>query len=87
MPVHPFPADLRILIIEDSEIDFLITEAQLRKALPRDFELIWKKTFDTGLASLLNEPPSMALVDYFLFEENGIDLIRTARAKGCRVPL
>ena len=87
MHAHAFPADFSILVIEDSEIDFLITEAQLRKALQQDFKLIWKQTFAEGLAHLLREPPHVGLVDYFIYEENGIDLIRMAREQGCQVPL
>lgn len=85
--MQPFGTDLRILIIEDSEIDYLITEALLKKALPEGFDLKWVTTCEEGLDQLLNHPPDVALVDYFLHDDNGVDLIREARSKECRVPM
>ncbi len=82
-----FGSDLRILLIEDSEIDYLITEALLKKALPAGFDLKWVSNCSEGLEQLLQHPPDVALIDYFLNEETGVDLIHDARAQDCRVPM
>ncbi|MGV3523576.1 MAG: response regulator [Candidatus Sericytochromatia bacterium] len=84
--MHEYPDQLQILLVEDSEMDYLVTEALLRKALPVAVDIDWASTYAEGLTKLLAKTPHVALIDYFLHDQNGVDLIREARAQGCQVP-
>jgi len=81
------PESLTILMIDDSESDYLIASAFLVKALPYHCQVDWVATFQEGLQRLKTHPPDLALIDYFLETGNGVDLIRQARQQGCQVPL
>ncbi|MGM0570305.1 EAL domain-containing protein [Marinobacter sp.] len=80
-------ARLRILLIEDDEDDVLITQDLLAEgsSLPVDVE--WVDNADEGLLVLREHRHDVALVDYRLGPDSGIDLIRQARQEGVNTPL
>lgn len=80
--------DWKILIIDDSEMDFLITSAMLTKMKESNFSVHWAQSFQEGLDMLLSEQSwDAALVDYVLNEQTGIELIKTVRSKKVMIPL
>lgn len=77
---------LRILLIEDDEDDYLITRDLLKDSGPVSTQLDWVASPDEGIAALETEAYSVALVDYRLGPDSGIDLIRKARERNITTP-
>lgn len=77
----------KLLIIDDSEMDFLIYSSMLTHLEEPHFNIHWAKSFQEGLDLLLTETWDAALIDYFLDHHTGIDLIRKVRAEKIMIPL
>lgn len=77
----------RILLIEDNEDDQMVVERLLRRIGSGNYQLVWKDNWDDGLSALLAGNFDVGLLDYRLGPHKGLDLIRRARAEGCRRPL
>ncbi len=80
-------AVIRVLLVEDDEDDYLITRDLLREIAGQKFLLDWVKTFDKGLAALTANQHEVALVDYRLGAQNGVQLLRAALDGGCQSPI
>jgi two-component system cell cycle response regulator len=78
MPDQP----VRVLLVEDDEDDYVLTRALLIEGFGARLVMDWATTRTTGLAKLLDGEFDVALVDYHLGGETGIDLLRAARARG-----
>lgn len=78
---------LRVLLIDDDEHSFVLTQELLGDVNGRPVEMDWESEFDSGLARLLRLEHDVYLVDYRLGPADGIDLLRQARAAGCRKPV
>lgn len=78
---------IRVLIVDDSEDDFILMRLMLTRAVGMKFEVAWAASFEAGLGQLDADACDVALIDYRLDGRNGIDLIREARASGCGIPL
>ena len=85
-PLSPEQA-LRVLMIDDDEEDYLIIRDLLCDAGGDRYLLDWVATPEAGLEWLLQHDHDVALVDYRLGPDNGIDLVESAVRAGCRVPL
>uniref|UniRef100_UPI0030DB15C6 EAL domain-containing protein n=1 Tax=uncultured Marinobacter sp. TaxID=187379 RepID=UPI0030DB15C6 len=83
---EPTPS-LHILLIEDDEDDVLITRELLEDGCPLPVKLDWVSTTAAGLDALRQQHHDVALVDYRLGPDSGIELIRTARQEGLGTPI
>jgi diguanylate cyclase (GGDEF)-like protein/PAS domain S-box-containing protein len=70
--------DLRILLVEDDEDDFLLTQSMLRTSGRTTFQLDWEQSYASALATIRTGPHDLYLVDYRLGEHTGLDLVREA---------
>ncbi len=77
---------LRILLVEDDEEDYLIARDLLADAGHRRDRLEWARTLPDALAALARGVHDVVLVDHHLGPDNGLDLLRRARAEGLRGP-
>jgi two-component system, cell cycle response regulator len=78
---------VRVLLVEDDEDDYVLTRALLTDGFGAQFTLDWADTRARGLDRLMSGSYDVALVDYHLGSETGIELLRGAYARGCRVPI
>ena len=78
---------IRVLLIEDDQDDYLLTRDLLNDIVESSFELVWVADYEQGLLSVLKEDYDVALIDYRLGAEDGVELVRTARAQHCNAPL
>lgn len=76
---------LRTLSIEHSDSDFQVIES-LTEAFEK-LVLLRSKTLAEGLAVLKKDPVDLVLVDYFLPDGTGMDLIQKMEAEGIETPL
>ena len=81
------PEPLRILLIDDDEHSFVLVQELLVEISHRPVALEWVGEFDAGLELLLKAEHEVYLLDYRLGLRDGIELLREARAKGCRAPV
>ncbi|MBI1311325.1 response regulator [bacterium] len=78
---------LRILLIDDDEDSFVITRELLQEIDGRQVTLDWVDEAEAGLARILQAQHDVYLLDYRLGADDGIDVLRRARAVGCQAPI
>jgi diguanylate cyclase (GGDEF)-like protein/PAS domain S-box-containing protein len=77
---------LSVLLIEDDEDDYLITRDLLEDASPVDTKLDWVDSLAKGINALESGHYEVALIDYRLGPDSGLDLIQQARDRGINTP-
>jgi diguanylate cyclase (GGDEF)-like protein len=81
------PTPVHVLLIEDDEDDYVLTRGTLAEGFGPRLELDWASSYAEGLEKLSEGGYHVALVDFNLGSDNGIDLLRNACARGCRTPV
>ncbi len=77
---------VRVLVIDDDQEDFFLTEDSLFDAKYTKFETEWASTYDTGLQRVLENEHDVYVIDYYLGVQNGLDLMQEAMEKGAMGP-
>ncbi len=84
MPNH----DLRILIVDDDEDDFILIREFIRDGFPdANHQLDWARSCSEALSCLDNNEYSICIFDFRLGETNGLELLRNVRKTGCSLPI
>jgi PAS domain S-box-containing protein len=78
---------IRLLLVEDDEDDYILTEELLQQADGVHFDLTWANSYAQGITQLKRDGFDAALIDYRLGEKTGLDLIREAVQAGVQIPL
>ncbi len=78
---------IRVLLVEDDEDDYVLTRELLGELQGQRFALEWAPTFQGGLEQMILNQHDVALVDYRLGAQNGVDLLRAALERGCQCPV
>ena len=78
---------IRVLLVEDDEDDYLITRDLLAEIRGRKFVIEWRRTFSEGLAAMQANTQDVSLVDYRLGPQDGLELLKTAKAGGAEAPV
>lgn len=76
----------KILLVEDDEDDFLLVKGMLDSLKKNQYELSWVQTFGDALETLNGDAFSVALIDQFLGEDTGLDVIRTGIVHNPKTP-
>ena len=76
-----------VLLIDDDRLQYRITQAHFGVFQGEKFSLEWVGSYEEGLEKLAGGGFAACLLDYQLGEHDGLELIRTAVAKGCRTPI
>ncbi len=74
------PEDVRLLIVEDDEDDYLITRDLLADQGKMRISVDWADTYEAALAAMRGQSHDVYLIDYRLGERTGLELIREAFA-------
>ncbi len=93
-PVQPLPElysfsdsnnvkPIRVLLIDDSEDDYVLTRQMLKSVDSTEFVLDWVCDYDDGEEAILKNSHDVYLVDYRLGAKNGIDLLHKAHKLDC----
>jgi len=77
---------IRVLLVEDDEDDYLLTREFLNETGGR-FVLDWVSSYEEGLEEIEKSDHDVYLIDYRLGQRDGLDLVRSAVARGCKAPL
>lgn len=78
---------IRILLVEDDEDDYFLTEDLLFEVRGERFDLEWVDEADEALKKMRTMQHDVYLVDYRMGAENGLELLRRAIASGCQAPI
>jgi len=78
---------VRVLLVEDDEDDYVLTRDLLAEGFVGRVTVEWASTRSAGLELLTEALFDVALLDFNLGRETGLDLLREARARGCRTPV
>lgn len=76
-----------VLLIEDDEDDYIITQSLLSEVRDTQFQVEWVKTYEAALKIIAEHRHDIYLVDYRLGQESGLDLLREAILNGCSAPI
>ena len=78
---------VRVLLVEDDEDDYVLTRDLLAEGFGGRVAVEWASTRTAGLHLLTQKSFDVALLDFNLGSETGVDLLREARARGCSTPV
>ncbi|MAL99138.1 MAG: hypothetical protein CL583_11910 [Alteromonadaceae bacterium] len=78
---------LNILLIEDDEDDFILTKELLLGASSLACTVDWIDNYADGMSAVLGQSYDVAIIDYRLNADSGIDLIRQVRRNRIRTPI
>ncbi len=70
------PEDVRVLLVDDDEDDFVITRDMLERQDRMRFSVEWAADYDQALAVIREQRHDVYLVDYQLGERTGLELMR-----------
>ncbi len=76
-----------VLLIDDDRLQFRLTQAQFGAFQGEKFLLEWVGSYEEGLEKLAGGGFAACLLDYQLGERDGLELIRAAVARDCRIPI
>ena len=77
----------QVLLVDDDEEDYIVTQDLLSEAEQSRFKLAWVSSYQSGLAEIAKDRHHAYLLDYRLGQESGLELLREAIGLGCRKPL
>lgn len=78
---------IRILHVDDDEQDYIIIRDLLDDITDLNIQLVWVATYEEALTILTRNEHDLCLLDYFLGEHNGLELIKQAKANGSHIPI
>lgn len=78
---------IRILLVDDDEDDFLITQDLLTDIGDDRFTLDWVSTYEDATHKIAQGTHDIYLVDFRLGSFSGLELLRWAVESGCKAPI
>ena len=79
--------DVRILLVDDDEDDYLLTRDLLADIPDSRFQLDWVPDPDKALETMCRNEHDLFLIDYQLGRTNGLSLLRKAMKLGSTIPM
>ena len=78
---------VRVLLVDDDEDDFIITQDLLSEIKGGEFDLNWVATYQAALETMGRHQHDVYLIDYRLGEYNGLELLREVLRNGSQAPM
>ena len=78
---------VKVLLVDDDEEDYLATRGLLSECGNGRFDLDWVATYNDALEAISRNEHNVYLIDYYLGERNGLELLRDVLTLGCRAPI
>jgi two-component system, sensor histidine kinase and response regulator len=79
--------ELRVLIADDDEDDYILTRDLLQRIGRQRFHLDWTPSYEAALQAIELNQHDVYLFDYHLGHSDGLELMREALARGCKAPI
>ena len=80
-------APIKVLLADDDEDDYVLTRYIFDEFKSNQYELEWVNSYEKALAAMIAGAHDIYLLDYRLGAENGLELLRKAKQRGCRAPI
>lgn len=77
----------RILIVDDDEDDFFITNSIIKDINGGNFQVDWCFKYQEALDHICHKRYDLYFIDYFLGAKTGLDLLREALERDCEAPM
>jgi len=77
-------AEIKVLLIEDDEDDYIMTRDMLRASMRQMYDLQWITDAKEGLATVMQGDYGVCLLDFRLGGSTGMELLRQAVSRGCK---
>ena len=82
------PKTIHLLFIDDDEDDYLILQGYLTGLSGQEkYVLDWAQTYQAGLLHIQRAKHDIYLIDHYLGEFSGLDLLKEAIQAGCQAPI
>ena len=81
------PTTYRILIVDDDEDDFFITNQYIKNIKGYNFNVEWRYDYKSAMEDVCKKKYDLYLVDYYLGAKTGLDFIKDAFEKKCDEPI
>lgn len=78
---------IKVLLVEDDEDDYILTRGHFEELPDGRYVVDWVQTYAEALETLQQNRHDVCLMDYRLGPDDGIELLKAAKAAGCQVPL
>jgi two-component system sensor histidine kinase/response regulator len=79
--------NMRLLLVEDDEDDYVLTQGLLEDIIAGEYELTWASTPEDARRHFINNAHDLCLMDYRLGAEDGLSLLREAPQLGFKGPI
>ncbi len=79
--------ELKVLLIEDEENDYIWVRDMLSDIASVRFRLDWISTYEEAVAEICRFHHDVSLLDYRLGMRNGLELLREVMERGCNAPI
>ena len=77
----------KILIVDDDEDDFYITDQYIKNIKGVNFEVNWRYDYKSAMEDICTRKYDLYLVDYYLGVKTGLDFIKESFEKKCEEPI
>ncbi len=78
---------IKVLVVEDKEDDFVITRTLLTGIEETDYLIDWVRSYNDGLVALHKSAHDVCLLDYQLGTRNGLEFLYEAVTNDCEIPI
>ena len=78
---------LKVLLVDDDEVDHLITRRLLHEVARTRYEITWLSSSDEAIPALLTGNYDICLLDQRLDIRTGLDVLNHVNERGCAVPI
>lgn len=78
---------IKLLIIEDDEDDFIIVRELLNNVPNKSFEITWASTYQESIDLLIKNNHDVCLLDYRLGAHDGMDILKIANELKITMPI
>jgi two-component system, cell cycle sensor histidine kinase and response regulator CckA len=80
-------ARVKVLLIEDDEDDYVLVRGLLSRIVSTKYDLTWASTYDAALENLDRDHHDVCLLDYYLGEHTGLELLKEIGRRGLTAPV
>ncbi|MBI5409715.1 MAG: EAL domain-containing protein [Nitrospirae bacterium] len=78
--------EIKILLIDDDEDDYVVTRDLLSEAKNLKHTLHWISSYEEAVGKICENMYDVYLLDYRLGAHTGLDILQKASCRGCRTP-
>lgn len=78
---------IRVLLVDDDEDDYFITKELLLDCEGSTFKLDWLDSYESAATAIPGADYDICLIDFYLGDGTGLDLMREVTSKGFEAPI